>query len=71
MNTVLNIVQIFLALILILVILIQVRGAGGGIFGGGGATFRTRRGIEKILFQFTIVLAIVFVIVSILSARLG
>ena len=48
----------------------QVRDAGGGIFGSGQASYRTRRGVEKTLFQGTILLGVVFVIVSILSAKL-
>ena len=56
-------------MILVLVILAQVRGQGTGLFGSAEGSFRTRRGIEKTLFQFTIVLAVVFIVVSILIAR--
>jgi protein translocase SecG subunit len=43
-----------------------------GIFGGGGEqAFRTRRGIEKTLFRFTIVLIVVFIVLCILSVRLA
>ncbi len=63
-----NIIQIVLALALILVIMLQVRGGGlGGIFGQADTVFRTRRGIEKTLFQITIVLIVLFVAVSLLS----
>ena len=63
-----NIIQIILALALILVIMLQVRGGGlGGIFGQADTVFRTRRGIEKTLFQITIVLIILFVAVSLIS----
>jgi preprotein translocase subunit SecG len=56
--------------VLILVLLLQVRGGGlGGIFGQADSTFRTRRGLEKTLFQFTIVLVLVFITLAILSAR--
>ena len=41
----------------------QVR-ESGGLFGGGQSSGRTRRGLEKTLFQFTIVLAAVFLLVS-------
>jgi len=42
----------------------------GGIFGGTGeSAFRTRRGVERTLFRFTIILVVVFVIVSMLSVR--
>ncbi len=53
---------------LIASILMQSRGSGlGATFGGGDAsTFRTRRGVEQRLYQFTIVLSVLFVIVSML-----
>ena len=52
-----------------MVILLQVRETGSGLFGSGQASFRTRRGLEKSLFQFTIVLAFVFLVMSIVSVR--
>ncbi len=69
--TLLHIAQIIIALMIIIVILAQVRGGGlGGIFGGSGeSAFRSRRGIERTLFRFTIVLIVVFLILSILSVR--
>jgi preprotein translocase subunit SecG len=70
-RTYFDIAQIILAVVLIAVILLQVRGGGlGGIFGQPDSTFRTRRGLEKALFQFTIVLVLIFVVLSILSLRL-
>jgi len=72
MQTYLNIAQIVLAVALILVILLQVKGGGlGGIFGQADTVFRTKRGVEKTLFQFTIILVVLFVIISIVSLRLG
>ena len=70
MESVFNAVQIIISLTIILVILSQVKEGGGGLFGGGGSSGRTRRGLEKTLFQFTIVLAAVFLIVSIISVRI-
>ncbi len=68
MQLYLNIIQILLSVGLILAILLQVRGGGlGGIFGQPDSVFRTRRGTEKTLFQLTIVLVVLFIIVSILS----
>ena len=52
--------------LLVTSILLQVKGAGGGLFGGGEAQFRTRRGVEKTLFQITIGLAFTFVALAIL-----
>ena len=65
----LNILQILISGVLIVVILMQVRESGSGLFGSAQASYRTRRGLEKTLFQFTIVLAAVFLLVSILSVR--
>ena len=72
MQTFLNIAQIVLSVLLILAILLQVRGGGlGGIFGQADAVFRTRRGLEKTLFQLTIVLVVLFIIISIISVRVS
>ena len=70
MESAINIVQIITAILLITVVLIQVRGQGGGLFGSSESTYRTRRGIEKTLFQFTIVLVVVFLTTSIVSVRI-
>jgi len=71
MQTYLNVAQIVLAISLILAILLQVRGGGlGGIFGQADTVFRTKRGVEKTLFQLTIVLVVLFVIVSIVSLQI-
>ena len=68
MVTAFNIVEIIISLVLVLVLLVQSRGAGfDGTFNSDSSVFRTRRGVEKTLFQLTIVLAVVFVIVSVLS----
>ncbi len=72
MQTYLNVAQIVLAIALILAILLQVRGGGlGGIFGQADTVFRTKRGVERTLFQLTIVLVVLFVIVSIVSLTLS
>ena len=52
-------------------ILFQVKGAGGGLFGGGEAQFRTRRGIEKTLFQITIGLGVLFVALAITNLAIS
>ncbi|MHB8085065.1 MAG: preprotein translocase subunit SecG, partial [Dehalococcoidia bacterium] len=52
------IAQIVIAVALIAVLTLQVKGGGlGGIFGQADGVYRTRRGVEKTLFQVTIVLA--------------
>ncbi len=61
----LNVIQIIVSLTLILVILLQARGTGfGGALGGSSSFFHTRRGAEKTLFQLTIVLVVVFILIS-------
>ncbi|MBC7224466.1 MAG: preprotein translocase subunit SecG [Anaerolineae bacterium] len=71
MNTYLYLAQIVIALALIVAILLQAKGASlGGIFGGDGATFRTRRGLEKTLYQATIGLSVAFFALSILTVVL-
>lgn len=53
------------SILLIIVILLQNRGTGlGGAFGGSGSVFLTKRGLEKKLFNITIVLAILFFALS-------
>ncbi len=72
MATILPIIQIILSVLLIAGILLQVNSAGmGGAIGGGSdnvdAGYHTRRGAEKWFFNGTIILAILFVIVSFIS----
>jgi preprotein translocase subunit SecG len=67
-----SIAIIIIAVGLILSILFQVKGGGlGGIFGQADTVYRTRRGVEKTLFQLTIILAVLFVIVSIVALKFG
>jgi len=56
------------AILLIILILLQQRGAAlGGAFGGSGTIYRSRRGVEKVLFNFTVFLALLFGLVIILD----
>ncbi len=66
-----DIAQILVAIVLTVVILLQAKGSGIGTALGGGTSgsFRTRRGVEKTLFQLTIVLAVVFLIISAWGVR--
>ena len=70
MELALDIAIIVVALMLMLVILTQSKGSGfSGAFGGdSGSIYRTRRGIERTLFNFTIGTGVVFVILSIIAA---
>lgn len=66
-----EIVQIIIAIALIASILMQARGAGlGSVFGGTGAVFKTRRGIDRLLFRITIIFSVLFALVSILASMI-
>lgn len=72
MNPVLAAGQLIVAVALCLAILLQSRGSGlGGTFGGDSAVYRSRRGIERRLWQFTIVLIILFSLFSLTSYLLN
>jgi preprotein translocase subunit SecG len=72
METYLYIAQIVVAVALTIVALLQVKGGGlGGIFGQADTVYRTKRGVEKTLFQLTIVLAVIFIILSVVSLRVS
>ncbi len=64
-ETILNIIQLVLAIVLILTVLLQQKGSGlSGIFGGSGNIYSTKRGLDKILHYITIATAAIFFIVS-------
>ncbi len=64
-DTILLVGQMLVSVALMAAVLLQARGAGlGATFGGDSSVYRSRRGIEKTLFQFTIVLGVLFVIFS-------
>ena len=68
MNPFLAIGQILVSIALIAAILLQARGSGlSGTFGGDSAVYRSRRGVERRLWQFTIVLLVLFVLFSLAS----
>jgi preprotein translocase subunit SecG len=64
-----QIIQIIISVSLIVIILVQAKGQGGlgGIFGGDSTVYRTRRGVEKTLFNATIGLSVAFFVISIIS----
>jgi preprotein translocase subunit SecG len=71
MQTYFIIAQMVLSVALTLALLMQVRGGGlGGIFGQADTVYRTRRGVEKTLYQLTIVLVALFIIISLLMVGL-
>ena len=62
------IIQIIICVALIAVIMLQSRGdTSAGGFGGGTQSYRSKKGLEKFLFYITIVLAVLFASVSIIS----
>ncbi|MCC7022187.1 MAG: preprotein translocase subunit SecG [Thermomicrobiales bacterium] len=69
MQTAINIAMIIVSVVLIIMILLQAKGSGfTGTFGGdAGSINRTRRGVEKTLFQATIVTAVVYVVLAMIS----
>ena len=69
MSDFMNVVQLLVSVLLVVVILAQVKEGGGGLFGSASSTIHTRRGLEKTLFQFTVGLAVAFVIISIISVN--
>ena len=65
MKNTLLITQIVLSVIITALILLQAQGTGlGSTWGGGGETYHTRRGVEKVLFYFTIAAITIFAGVS-------
>jgi len=69
-DSILQIITVGSAILLVAAILLQQRGASlGAGFGGSGELYTTRRGLDKNLFEVTIVLAVVFVL-SILTSLL-
>ncbi|MBI4130057.1 preprotein translocase subunit SecG [Candidatus Roizmanbacteria bacterium] len=68
MQTVVLILQIVISILLVGLISIQGKGGGlGSAFGAGYSSFSKRRGIEKFVFQFTILITALFLVVSILN----
>jgi preprotein translocase subunit SecG len=66
-----QVAQIIISIALIVSILLQARGAGlGSVFGGTGTVFKTRRGIDKILFRMTVVFTVLFVVISLIGAAI-
>jgi len=69
MGVYLNIAQIVISVALMAIILFQVRSGGmGGVFGGPEtAVYKTRRGIERTLFNVTVGLSIAFFVITLLN----
>jgi preprotein translocase subunit SecG len=70
-NTIIDISLIITSIMLIALVILQSRGAGlGGLTGGGGESgnvFTARRGIEKVMFNLTIVFSVLFFLLAVVS----
>ncbi|HKJ28530.1 MAG TPA: preprotein translocase subunit SecG [Anaerolineales bacterium] len=73
METFLDIALIITSIALIVSVVLQSKGGGlGGLVGGDtGGTFSARRGIEKTLFNVTIVLSVIFFILAIITVAVA
>lgn len=71
MKNTLLIIQIVVSAFLVVSVLLQNRAEGlGKMFGGGGEVFRTKRGLEKFLYYFTIALSVILVVLSLTLLKL-
>ncbi|HSW89900.1 MAG TPA: preprotein translocase subunit SecG [Patescibacteria group bacterium] len=60
--------QIIVSIFLTAFILLQAQGSGlGSTWGGGGESYHTRRGVEKVVFSLTIVCIVLFFFLSLLN----
>lgn len=65
MSSLLYLLISVVSVLIVLFVLLQGRGAGlGSAWGGGGEMFQTRRGIEKVTMQVTVVFIAIFFILS-------
>ena len=67
-------VQVVISLLLIVCVLLQAKGGQGwsmSFSGGGGGAYRTRRGAERLIFNSTIALGILFALMSLVMVMLG
>ncbi len=65
MKTALSVLQLVLAVLMIVVVLLQQKGSGlGAAFGGSNSVYTTRRGVDKVLFNATIVISVAFLLAS-------
>jgi preprotein translocase subunit SecG len=64
----LSMTLIVVSIVLIGLVMLQARGSGlGTMFGGDGGVYKTRRGLEKTVFNMTIVFSAIFLVVSLIT----
>ncbi len=68
LKNILTVSQIIISLSLIFLIVLQAKGVGlGRAWGGGGEFYKSRRGVENIIFKSTIIIAVLFLAATILN----
>jgi preprotein translocase subunit SecG len=68
MENLVNYIILVISVVLVILVLLQSKGGGlGGVFGGDGNAYQTRRGLEKGIFVVTVILAVIFVALSLTS----
>lgn len=68
MKNLFNILTVVSAALMVVSILVQNRGQSlGASFGGDSSFYRSKRGAERVVFNATIVLAVIFVLSVVLS----
>jgi preprotein translocase subunit SecG len=66
----LNVVQIIISVVLIILVLLQAKGSGfSATFASDSSAYRSRRGVERTMYRFTIGLAVAFVLISLVSVK--
>jgi preprotein translocase subunit SecG len=72
MSQIFSIIQIILAISIIILIITQGKGEGlGSVFGGSSEFYHSKRGLDKILFNLTIILVALFLLTSIIRMLIG
>ena len=71
--TILKYAEVFISLALVITVVLQSRSGGlGAVFGGsGGEAYRSKRGLEAVLYNATIILGVLFTIVALAIAILS
>lgn len=67
---ILMVAEIVISVLIVISVILQNRAEGlGSMFGGGGEVFRTKRGLEKFLYSFTIALGVVMAVISLIIVK--
>lgn len=67
----LSIIEYVVSVLIIASVILQHRGTGlGGAFASSGNAYRSKRGVEKLLFNSTIIFAVVLVVVTLIHLYL-